>query len=325
MKIPHSVRALYAEQLPINERLRAKVDKTLRAIAAPRRWYYESRIKTEDSFALKLESGRVRDPRAAEDFFACTLVVQNLSAIEQAEQKIRDLFQIVERRPRAADQTHKLAETFPFDDLRLYGLWKDDPSLPETGLSPVRFEIQVKTFLQHAWGIATHDLIYKTDDVSWSRQRIAYQIKAMLEHAEVSIQEADRLAQTVALAKSQPDTEVLKDIILLLKETWDSASLPADLRRLAENTRNIMTLARIEVAEVRAAIEAECRRQKGSLPANISPYATIVQAVAWHNGQALRAGLAKRGLSVRLLLTDEMDLPDWIKQPEICNVVRAAS
>ena len=92
MKIPHSVRSLYADQLPLNERLKDKVDELLRTLAARGRWHYESRIKSETSFALKLESGRIRDPRATEDFFACTLVVQNLSVIEEVEQKIRELF-----------------------------------------------------------------------------------------------------------------------------------------------------------------------------------------------------------------------------------------
>ena len=92
--------------------------------------------------------------------------------------------------------------------------------------------MQVKTFLQHAWGIATHDLIYKTDDVSWSRQRIAYQIKAMLEHAEMSIQEAGRLAEAVALSKTQHDSEadipqIAADFSLILSRT-DELVLQAD-------------------------------------------------------------------------------------------------
>jgi hypothetical protein len=325
MKISQSVRSLYAEQRLINGPLKDKVDELLRPLAARKRWHYESRIKTEDSFALKLESGRIKDPRAAEDFFACTLVVQNLSAIEEAEQDIRKLFKVVERRPYNSRQTHKHAETFPFDDLRLYGHWKDDPSLPGTNLASVRFETQIKTFLQHAWGIATHDLIYKTDDVSWSRQRIAYQIKAMLEHAELSIQEADRLAQTATLAKTQRDTEKLRAIIELLKNNWDPEALPADLRRLAENTRNVMVLAQLEIADLRAALEAERQRQKGSLPVNISPYAIIVQAVAWSNGDALRAGLVSRDRRERIFVTEEMNLPEWLRQPEIINVVRAAA
>jgi uncharacterized protein (UPF0147 family) len=325
MKISQSVRRLHAEQLPINDRLKEKVDGVLRALAARRRWHYESRVKTELSFALKLESGRIENARETEDFFACTLVVQNLSQIENAEQEIRGRFLVVDRKPREADKTHKAADTFPFDDLRLYGFWKDDPSLPETGLSAVKFEIQIKTFLQHAWGIATHDLIYKTDDVSWSRQRIAYQIKAMLEHAEISIQEADRLAGTGALAKSQRDTEEIRNIISLLRGIWQGESLPSDLKRLAENTHNVMRLARMEISDLRSAVEAERVRQKGNLPINISPYAIIVQAVAWNNGDALRAGLTKRRSREKIFITEEMELPDWVQLPEMVNIVRMSA
>jgi ppGpp synthetase/RelA/SpoT-type nucleotidyltranferase len=323
MKVSHSIRTLYGEQLQINERLKMKVDAMLRALAAGKRWHYESRIKSETSFALKLESGRIKNPHAAEDYFACTLVVQNLSEIEDAKQEITSRFRITETRPREAGKTHKAADTFPFDDLRLYGYWKDDQSLPETGLSAVKFEVQIKTFLQHAWGIATHDLIYKTDDVSWSKQRIAYQIKAMLEHAEISIQEADRLSESAALAKSQRDIEQMKNIILLLKEIWPAESLPSDLRRLAGNTQNVMTLAGMDIAKLRAAVAAERVRQKGSLPINISPYAIIVQAIAWHNGDALRAGLASRDSREKIFVTEEMELPEWVRLPDMVNVIHA--
>ena len=323
MKIARSVRELYAEQVPLNDRLRLKVDETLRSIASRRRWHYESRIKSEESYALKLESGRIPDPRNAEDFFACTLVVQNLSAIAEAEQEMRCRFTIVARRPYDANRTHKGAETFPFDDLRLYGYWKDDPSLPETGLSSVKFEIQIKTFLQHAWGIATHDLIYKTDDVSWSRQRIAYQIKAMLEHAEISIQEADRLAEASALAMKQRETEELKEIIGVLQATWRADLLPPDLRRLAENTRSVMKLAKLKIKELKYLIDSEQDRQKGSLPINLSPYSIIVQAIAWHKPESFKTGLANRELRNKIFITDEMETPDWMTDPTLINIVRA--
>lgn len=319
MKIPQSIRAYYAELVPGHDRLQKKVDELLRPLAAKRKWFYDSRLKTEDSFALKLESGSQRE---IEDFFACVIVVQNLSVIDEAESAVKSLFKITERRPRDPHRTHKDADKFLFDDLRLYGYWKDDPSLPPAGLSDQKFEIQIKTFLQHAWGIATHDLIYKTDDVSWSRQRIAYQVKAMLEHAEISIQEADRLAQTAALAKSQRDTDNLKNLIQIFKETWDSDALPSDLKRLAENTRNVLTLAQIGVNDLLTALQAERVRQNGALPINISPYGIIVQAVAWHKGDALRAGLLDKKSNSRIFVADEMELPAWIEDPALINIVR---
>jgi hypothetical protein len=257
MKIPASIRRLYEYQVEPNWRLKKEVDGILRNIASQRNWHYESRIKSEISVALKPESGRIKDPREIEDFFACTLVVRNLSDLDEAEGILKSKFRIVERSPRSIKSTHKYAEVFPFDDIRIYAHWKDNPMVRSTGLENVRFEAQVKTFLQHAWGIATHDLVYKADNVSWSRQRIAFQIKAMLEHAEISIQEAEQLAKTTAIQKAHKKTEELKQIIQLLKETWEGEFLPNDLRRLAENIRNVMALADIKVPWLRELIKEE--------------------------------------------------------------------
>jgi hypothetical protein len=74
MKIPASIRRLYEDQVEPNRRLKKEVDDILRRIAVQKNWHYESRIKSEISVALKLESGRIKDPREIEDFFACTLV-----------------------------------------------------------------------------------------------------------------------------------------------------------------------------------------------------------------------------------------------------------
>lgn len=323
MKIPASIRRLYAEQRRINERLAREVDGTLRPLANRNNWHYESRVKQELSVALKLESGRIKDPEAIEDFFACTLVVRNLGEIEEAEKQLRSMFTVSERRPRRTDQTHKDANAFPFDDVRLYASWSDDPALPPTGLQGVKFEIQLKTFLQHAWAIATHDLVYKTDDVSWSRQRIAYQIKAMLEHAEVSIQEADQLAGTSALSKTHKDTDEVRGIIALMKEVWEPELLPTDLRRLAENVRSAMRLADVKLPKLKADIEAEKTRQKGVLPTNISPYSAIVQALLWGEQAKMRETLKDSKRREKILVTAEMDLPEWLgPEADWVNVVR---
>jgi ppGpp synthetase/RelA/SpoT-type nucleotidyltranferase len=294
MKIATSIRSLYAELQPSCVALQKKVDELLRIEANTRRWHYESRVKSEQSFALKLESGRIQNPAELEDFFACTLVVRNLGQIAEAERVVRELFEFVERRPGDALKTDKNPDAFPFDDLRLYVRWRDDDTLRPTRLQGKRFEVQIKTFLQHAWGIATHDLVYKTDDVSWSKQRIAYQVKAMLEHAEVTIQEADRLAATAALAKTQTRTERIKEIITIVRDSWDQEALPADLKRLAENIQAVMSFAQADSEHLRRVLQAERKRQNGALPLNLSPYAIVVQAFAWHEGDVFRAALSDR-------------------------------
>src|SRR5438093_11093923 len=246
MKVPASVRRLYDDQKAVNDRLRAMIDERMRGLKDPR-WHDDSRVKDLSSFALKIESGRFTNPAALEDFFACTLVVANATEIDKAEQLVRDNFTVMERRPRRPDETHKTPDAFPFDDLRLYVTMPANPAVPPTDLATVVFEVQIKTFLQHAWTIATHDLLYKTADPNWSKERIAFQIKAMLEHAEVSILEAERLAACGVLAKEDRRTTTIKRSIALVKSQWGADELPADLRRLADNITGLIEALHIEV------------------------------------------------------------------------------
>ena len=196
MKVQGSVRELYSSHKEQYDLLKARVDKKIVALKRAR-WHYESRIKPEESFALKIETGRCKNPRMLEDFLACTIVVENQKEIETAIKLVNECnFKIKYRRPTSEQVTFKRSNSFPFDDLRLYVEWQDDPTERPLGLSGLLFEIQIKTYLQHAWAIATHDLVYKTDSVSWPKERIAYQVKAMLEHAEVSITKAEELAHS---------------------------------------------------------------------------------------------------------------------------------
>ena len=186
MKIPASVRALYYSNLDDYRELKSKVDALFTAKKGER-WHYESRIKEIQSFALKVESGRGFRGATLEDLFACTLVVENSTALKEAESLVRDNFTIEERRPPPSADTRLQPEAFRFEDLRLYARSMALNDLKPRGFENCPFEIQLKTFLQHAWTIATHDLVYKSADRRWGRSRIAYQVKAMLEQAETAI------------------------------------------------------------------------------------------------------------------------------------------
>ena len=321
MKIPASIRALYADQLEVNRRLQEKVEARIRSFKSDT-WHYESRLKQDQSFALKVESGRASNPSAVEDVFACTLVVRNGTEIDQAEKLIRENFQTVERRPKDSKRTHKSPDQFHFDDLRLYVQWSEDPDLPPSGIAGVTFEVQVKTFLQHAWAIATHDLVYKTDKVSWGKQRIAFQIKAMLEHAELSIQEAESLADSSALSKTDTHTRDLQDYIALITSEWNVPDLPRDIRRLAENVRGLMELMKLRINQLKSALDAERTRGRGPLTQNLSPYGIVLQTlIAEYPAQFKSALMNSEKFKQRVVIPAELQLPAEIDRSLCGNAI----
>lgn len=319
MKISASIRRLHEDQTALNARLRLKVDERIRNLRRPN-WHYESRLKNELSFALKLESGRVRNPEALEDFFAGTVVVGNSAEIAEAERLVVEAFTPKYRRPPDGGQTHKSSDAFPFDDLRLYLTLKANAALPPSDLDGVVFELQVKTFLQHAWSIATHSLIYKSDDVDWSKERIAYQVKAMLEHAEVSIHEAHNLANSSALRLQNKRTQDIRSMIALLRLHWSADALPADLRRLAENISEL--LGAINVATQRLdEILANMKTERGELPTNLSPHGTVLQGLLQFERDKLLALLRSEPRKARVLVPSEVDFDAAVPRDTLRNAI----
>ena len=308
MKIPGSIRNIYAEQRLLADLLKERVDALL-ATRIQDRWHYESRVKGEESFALKVETGRVKDLTALEDFFAATIVVPTNAEIANLEALINTLFAPHQRRPASDEFTSKAPPLFTFDDLRLYVRWIDDPTMPASGCAGMVFELQIKTFLQHAWSIATHDLIYKSDDANWSKMRIAFQIKAMLEHAEVSIQEASRIAESDALRKTDARTAAIKQFITMFTTLWDRDTLPSDIRRLAENAMVPAKMAALSVEELQNLLLAEREQGRGPLTQNLSPYGIVVQTVLNHRSAQIQDALSRDQRSA-LVVTRELEIPE---------------
>ncbi|MBO9102288.1 MULTISPECIES: hypothetical protein [Rhizobium] len=80
-------------------RLAAEVQLFLKEEAEKQGWFFVSRLKELESFALKIETGRVPEPAKLEDFFACTLVVPTLAHIEVAENAVLSHYDLSARRP----------------------------------------------------------------------------------------------------------------------------------------------------------------------------------------------------------------------------------
>ena len=311
MKILKHIRDIYGVRKLLYELLAREVGEVLKPKAEERGWFFRARVKEIESFALKIETGRVEEPACMEDFFACTIIVPTMAQIDQAEQLVRSLYDFGSRRPRSRQMTHKEPSSFVFDDLRLYVAQRPSTSGRNLQLDNVVFEVQIKTILQYAWDIATHDLIYKSDTASWPLERIAFQVKAMLEHAEIAITEADRLAKAPAVAKQDKRMRGLLRLIEHMRSIWPSESLPADTKRLAETVFDLLYSCDLNVDAFPKIVEAE-RRRLGILPTDLSPYAFTVQALAQSSAIDFKQKFKRRHVRTKIVIHGGMELPEWM-------------
>ncbi len=321
MKIVKCIRDIYDECKPLYEALASEVKELLKPQVEDKGWFFLCRLKALESFALKIETGRVPRPSKMEDFFGCTIVVPTMAQIEEAERMALSIYDQVARRPSEDTKTHKEASSFAFDDLRLYVARRSLASGKGAELDGAVFEIQVKTILQHAWSVATHDLIYKSDTVSWPRERIAFQVKAMLEHAEIAIAEANRLADAPAVAKKDAKTAGILQIIRSINEIWSRDRLPADLKRLAVTLQDLLRSCDLSAEDFPDLIREE-KKRLGLLPADLSPYALTVQALAHSKAVDLQQKLKRSHNRTKIVVHGGMELPDWMKDehPRIIKV-----
>jgi len=314
MKIAKGIRDAYSAVRGDYVRLSDEVSAKLQPKIESKGWFFIYRVKEQESFALKIETGRVDDPRRMEDFFACTLVVPTVAQVSEAEQFLEEMYEVVTRRPPHDERTYKKASDFIFDDLRLNLKRGGSDTGRNDDLEGLVFEVQIKTILQHAWGIASHDLIYKTDNVSWPKERIAFQIKAMLEHAEIAITEAERLADSPAISKKDHDTAKTLEIIHILRSFWTAERLPRDIKRLAESMRGVLKTCDVRTDQLEQLLKAE-KIRIGVLPTNLSPYAFLVQALANSDDLDFQAKITSRkNRKTKVLVHNDMELPEWMKE-----------
>lgn len=312
MKIVKSVQELYNTHLAYFEIIKQKVDDLIKS-NKNERWHYESRIKQIESFTMKVEMGRFDKNEILEDFFASTIVVKNLNEIAVAENFISRFFNIRFKRPSSRNFTHKDSFSFPFDDLRLYVSIKDlDTGEFAPFMYDYIFEIQVKTFLQHAWSIATHDLIYKSDKINWAKERIAYQVKASLEQAEVTISGVEELSKINELAKDNKEVQKVNKVINLILNHWKPEDLPSDRRRLAQNITGFIDAIGIDLRELNEILELEKVNGRGTLTRNLSPFLIVVQSVFNTKPEKIKQYLQNENnkSKQKILITSEMTVPE---------------
>ena len=280
LKVPNSVANIYQTFVEDYTPLQKVVLDIVKNNVLNENWLFKSRIKTKESYYYKLQTGRIEESK--EDILACTLVVENVHQIAEAEKSVSTFFNLLERRPPSKNDTNNSPELFSFDDLRLYLSLKGRDIKSYPGLEGLVFEMQIKTFLQHAWTLATHDLIYKPKEgTDWAMARVAYQIRAMLEHAEVSIEQVKDISRSSFLAKENKKYKNIKYIEKQLAVYWPDG-LGNNVKRLSESILRLSSVFECDKTAIFRWIKEDTSKGLGANLHSFSPYEIALEAIIEH-------------------------------------------
>jgi ppGpp synthetase/RelA/SpoT-type nucleotidyltranferase len=178
----------YKEYRPFIEEVARRVKETLLNFCDSKGYPLTSRIKTIESLAEKIETGRFKRWSELDDLFACTVILPTLSHEEEVMNFCKSMFEIVSTTKRG--QNKKSPDTFRFDSSRIYARLKNTVNTePDNILNiyKIKFEIQIKSAFEHAWSVSTHDLVYKSGNIDWKKLRLAAQMKATVEQLDMLI------------------------------------------------------------------------------------------------------------------------------------------
>ena len=159
----------YHERIAVYERLSHLADEALRnALDAQhvKVTAMEHRIKTETSLAGKLElkGGKYQTIEDVTDIVGLRVVTFYSADVDKVAAIVNEAF-VVDRRNSVDKRKQHRLDSFGYNSLhyicRLPKTVVDDPEMPL--LNELRFEIQMRTALQHVWSTLDHDTGYKGD------------------------------------------------------------------------------------------------------------------------------------------------------------------
>jgi len=195
MIYPSILERKYNEYSPFVEEVAKRVKSTLINFCESKGYAFTSRIKSVESLAEKIETGRFKKWSELDDLFACTVIVPSLSHEKEVVQFCKNIFEIIRTVKRGQNQ--KAPDIFRFDSTRIYAQLKKIDGIDidkKLSIYNIIFEIQIKSAFEHAWSVSTHDLVYKNDEIDWKKLRLAAQIKANVEQLDTLILAFDQAA-----------------------------------------------------------------------------------------------------------------------------------
>ena len=239
MIYPSILERKFNEYKPFVEVVAKKTKETLLNFCDRQGYAFTSRIKSIESVAEKIETGRFKKWSDLDDLFACTTIIPTLSHEEEVINFCKNTFKIIRTVKRG--QNKKSPDTFRFDSTRVYARLKHNEDLDTNILNiyQITFEIQIKSAFEHAWSVSTHDLVYKNSEIDWRKLRLASQIKATVEQLDMLILAFEQTSEFIQdnnyseiRLKRHISTEVNK---LFENDKIPNELLPKDMSRFCDN------------------------------------------------------------------------------------------
>ena len=158
----------YRDQRPIFEKLLRVVKRVLRESIEENKIYInaiEGRVKAEDSLAGKLErkSGKYNSLSDLTDILGVRVITFYSDEVDKVAALVGRLFEIDWENSIDKRKMHEI-HSFGYNSLHfICRLPKEryfDPAYPQ--MNEIRFEVQMRTALQHVWAVLDHDTGYKS-------------------------------------------------------------------------------------------------------------------------------------------------------------------
>ena len=166
---PHGEELLqeYRQNLPVLQRIEQVVYQKVSETLKEQGIYVttlEHRIKTEQSLAGKLErkGGKYSSIADITDLFGMRIITFYNDDVDKVAAIVKGIFEVDWKNSVDKRKLHQLT-SFGYNSLhyicRIPKSLVDDPTMPQ--LNTFRFEIQMRTALQHVWSTIEHDIGYK--------------------------------------------------------------------------------------------------------------------------------------------------------------------
>jgi ppGpp synthetase/RelA/SpoT-type nucleotidyltranferase len=231
MIVPGEFKAAYDKLTDLLIPIRTQAETLLRGAAvASGAEFFDVRVKPLESLYLKVEKeGKAFDFSKQDDLVAGTLIVSNKSMIAATQAAVLELFDEVMT---LASKVSKPSQ-FIYDDRHIIVRLRTNPIDISQPPPPVRIEVQIKTRMQLASSAVTRELSYKPKKLSWSRERLASQIRALVEVADDLLQKIEQ-GESGGSDVESDEMATKNRLIAELAICFGEEELSSDRRRLSD-------------------------------------------------------------------------------------------